>query len=649
MDLFVQDKQSRLRYYENTGSIQQPQWQWRSDYFAGLDIGSWFRFADIDNDQDFDLFCESPVALIRIYRNTGPAAFPNFELAADTLRDTDGGFIEAEITNIPEIADLDCDGDPDLLLGRQSGYVAVYENSGNDVRNLPRFVSLSDTFQGIFIYGDHCNNAQFESDKPFPEKHGANALTLVDIDGDYDSDLFWGDFFSCSLYFLQNSGDCGNPSLSLTLADYPPAQPVGTGGYNVPQFTDIDGDSDPDLFIGVQGGLWFSSRDLVDNFLWYENQGDALSPFLILNTSRFLYGIDFGEKSAPAFVDIDADGDWDLFVGNETEPGAGQSKRLHFFENISSSAGTSYSENSAGDILLNNGFNYSPAFTDIDGDQDFDLFLGDFFGNLQFYENTGTRFQPQFEWRTNNFQGISGGQYTKPVFADIDADNDPDLFLGTVNGDLRFFRNRGDSASAGFTEETQLVAAIRNGSFSAPELVDLDGDGDLDILVGSQSGSTAFFENTGTETLAQFSSASSFSINGQFHSVPRAFDADNDGDIDLLCGSSFGGMLYFENRQTVNRLQRTLPQKSGQFHLDRAWPNPFNPAVRLQFNLYIARDIEFRVYDLSGRTIHRHVIRYSSPGLKTVSWDGTDFSSGIYFLAITAGLDTEYKKVLLVR
>ncbi len=77
------------------------------------------------------------------------------------------------------------------------------------------------------------------------------------------------------------------------------------------------------------------------------------------------------------------------------------------------------------------------------------------------------------------------------------------------------------------------------GTRSRPALADLDDDGDLDALIGGNSGDTIFFENTGTATAPAFAAPQtnpSGLADGVSRSSPAFADLDGDGDLDALIG-----------------------------------------------------------------------------------------------------------------
>jgi hypothetical protein len=168
-DLFVQEKNrsvdgtqpGRLIYFENVGTQAQWRFVWRSDFFAQLDIGSWYRFLDVDGDADLDLFTEGERFQIRCWRNIGDPKNAVFALAVDSLRDVSDSIITIELGSFPEWADIDCDGDFDLFYGNTAdGTVTFYENNGAATDTLPRYQFVTSRFQNIMVIGE--TNQRFE-------------------------------------------------------------------------------------------------------------------------------------------------------------------------------------------------------------------------------------------------------------------------------------------------------------------------------------------------------------------------------------------------------------------------------------------------------------------------------------------------------
>ena len=124
---------------------------------------------------------------------------------------------------------------------------------------------------------------------------------------------------------------------------------------------------------------------------------------------------------------------------------------------------------------------------DIDNDQDYDLFIGDLSGKLFFYENVGNPFNPVWNKPDFDYNGISTPGYTSPSLVDLDHDQDFDLILGDVNGDLTFVRNEGSLEIPVWGSPTNLQAGLDVTTFQnhpvRPTFADWDGDGELDLFL----------------------------------------------------------------------------------------------------------------------------------------------------------------------
>ncbi|NYT27401.1 MAG: VCBS repeat-containing protein [Candidatus Thiodubiliella endoseptemdiera] len=99
----------------------------------------------------------------------------------------------------------------------------------------------------------------------------------------------------------------------------------------------------------------------------------------------------------------------------------------------------------------------SPILVDIDGDGDLDLVVGEKNGTLKYYQNTGTTSSPAYEAKTgddNPFNGIDVGYYSTPTLADIDGDGDLDLVVGENYGTLKYYQNTGTTSSPAYEAKT---------------------------------------------------------------------------------------------------------------------------------------------------------------------------------------------------
>jgi hypothetical protein len=257
---------------------------------------------------------------------------------------------------------------------------------------------------------------------------------------------------------------------------------VNSGGFNSPVFVDIDSDGDFDCFNGLGSG----------QTAYYKNNGSNFFPSFAAWQLANIYGIfDVGNNAKPEFADIDFDGDYDLYMGEIDF-------RILFFRNTNSiTPNFNYiGENPAGISGL--GSNVAPAFVDIDNDGDFDLFTGQLDGNILYFRNIGTRFNPTWANSLFNPFGLNDvGSRSVPSFCDIDKDGDYDAFIGNENGNIIFFRNIGTATNPSFDSPLTNPFGLSNvGTNSAPSFIDIDNDSKEDLFVGTGTGNTYYFKNT---------------------------------------------------------------------------------------------------------------------------------------------------------
>ncbi|MDJ0609183.1 MAG: cadherin domain-containing protein [Kiloniellales bacterium] len=272
-----------------------------------------------------------------------------------------------------------------------------------------------------------------------------------------------------------------------------PFDGIDIGTRSTPTFADIDGDGDLDAFIGEDNGT----------INYYENTGTSSSPTFTQQTggSNPFDGVDIGARSTPVFADIDGDGDLDAFIGES-------SGNINYYENTGDSSSPAFTQKTGGSNPLDGvdiGARSAPTFVDIDGDGDLDAFIGEYDGNINYYENTGDSGSPTFTQQTggsNPFDGVDVGRDSKPTFVDVDGDGDLDAFIGEASGNINYYENTGDSSSPTFTQQTGAsnpFDGVDIGSNSAPVFADLDGDGDVDAFIGENTGNINYYENSASD------------------------------------------------------------------------------------------------------------------------------------------------------
>ena len=488
---------------------------------------SWFNVQDFDQDDSLELACQSLTSSnqVEVYD-----IIDNDFTLIGTILDNNNNPIISDATMVPTFADIDSDGDLDFFTGNVIGTVTYYENLGMS-GELPSFQLISFEWQNIWIVG--------------PSRHGASAITFIDFDTDGDLDLFWGDYFQRSLYFIENTGSSENPLMDVAniTSDFPYNDPIYTTGRNMPSFNDIDSDGDLDLFISVLGGD--GGIQLSKNFLFYENIDNVFS----LKTADFMNTIDLNSDVAPQMVDIDSDGDLDLFIGQDYNTSSFPIRgRIYFFRNIGNNDQNIF-ELEDDEFLGNNiGNSLVPTFADIDSDGDLDMFIGDYNGNIIFYKNIGAPNSMNFIY-DSNLEGIDSSTYISPVFVDIDLDGDLDLFTGGNSGTLYFYNNTGSPSNYSFELVTDSFFDIDVGTRSHPTFIDYDFDNDYDLIVGSHNQNIKIYDNLGDGFSPNYVESDCLNIpHYGLNTKPNFYIYNN--MIYSLTGLSTGGIL--ESKLNIN-------------------------------------------------------------------------------------------------
>lgn len=534
-DVVVGERYGGLSLFENAGSSRVPAFEvplGSANPFGGIDVGyqSIPALVDLDSDGDLDAVVGAGYLNLRTFENTGTSNAPAFVARTGTANPFAVAGISTGEYSSPALADLDGDGDFDAAVGEWGGTVLMFENTGNPY--VPAFEERTGTanpFDG-FDFGSSA----------FPE--------LVDLDGDGDLDAVIGGSPG-RLRTFENVGSTMHPRFVEQTGAANPFEVLGIRGANRADFADVDDDGDLDALVG---GFLGSLRLL-------ENTGSTSEPAFVerLGSASPFGGSRIDSDRHPHLVDLDGDSDFDVVSGDS-------SGRLSVFENTGSPQTPAFGEmpQTAGPF---DGFDLgilsTPSMVDLDGDGDSDAVVGVGVGGLKVLENTGSTRAPAFSelaGSANPLDGIFAGYLASPSLADIDGDGDFDVVTGEEYGRLLLFENTGSSAVPAFvghSGSSNPFDGIDVGDQSHPELSDLDGDGDLDLVVGQDYGQIFAFENEGSATAPSFvrltGDANPFA-GFRLDSTAATFaDLDDDGDLDVLLGEDFGRIVFLRSLHRI--------------------------------------------------------------------------------------------------
>ncbi len=401
-------------------------------------VRSWAAsFIDADADGDPDLFVSrfAPEGGNVIFRNDG-----------GTFTAVDAGPLTAGPGSIGHTwADVDNDGDLDVLTAGGTGNAAGFGNTGAGVR-----LYLNDgAVDGGWTFRQH-------DAAPFRAADAIEGWTAAWADVDRDGRLdfvvahprgFVSDPDQTNHLYRQTAPDDAGPTFER-VADSPVT--TGLAPYTVATWSDYDLDGDPDLFIGSGPADGSTAPDYL-----YRNDDGAFT-----RLTEGVLATDERDGQVMNWQDIDNDGDLDLFVTSYVG-GSPEAGRDRLYRNDGGTVMRVLDDPLATDVT---GFSLANTWGDVDNDGDLDVFVttgtpNADLGEDRLYLNDGAgRFTRA--WTTDR-AATSGA-----TFGDIDGDGDLDLAVttqaGPAGGPIRLYENRTETGNA--WAKLRLVGTASNRS-----------------------------------------------------------------------------------------------------------------------------------------------------------------------------------------
>ena len=278
-------------------------------------------------------------------------------------------------------------------------------------------------------------------------------------------------------------------------------------------------------------------------------------------------------------------------------------------------------------------FNHlAPAFADIDNDGDEDMICGISDGMFLYLENlSGPTGEATFATIVYPYQALDVGAFSSPFLIDIDGDEIIDLISGEQNGNLNYYRNTGTSTDPVFTLENDIWGGVdvrKSGfitGYSMPFLYRNQNDS-LYLLVGSQSGFVFEFNELEIAPEGEFYLADTAYLpnNSGFYSTIQGADINSDGNMDFVCGNVRGGLMIFEKDLG------TAISDQNENNLLFLFPNPATELLHIQTTENFI-GAELKIYSSTGSLVFVQKI-YSEN--ETISLQNIK-TSGVYLVTLT--------------
>lgn len=467
-DLFAFDRDgSRLLAFERNAG----EWTYRPEWVRNWPaLQEWCLLRDYDCDGKPDIFTSYQNG-IHVYRNlTEDPELPEFELVAGPLLasfDLGSGPDMLPVVcislDVPAILDIDNDGDLDIIsFTESSSTLYKYEGlseCGLDMECTNRCYGMlaeASENNALFI-GDNFNCSYNVAD-PRSMRHAGGSITCLQLDDNGPLDLIIGDVtYPTAIAILLDDAYDGQDSATFLDMTFP----LETNGIEALQCArfpagyhiDVDADGVKDLLFSPNTYLE-TDDDASVHFV--KNNGTNTAPEWEIIQPDYLQDgmIDLGRGAYPVFKDFDDDGLIDLAVTN---------KERYI------------------DIGI------TPC-------------------DISFYKNTGTPTSPEFTLTDDatidlDAYGIESAVIT---YGDYDNDGDLDAIVGDEMGRLHSFDNTAGAGNwpsfvvSGLSLTDNLGEVIDIQQFAAPQLIDIDEDGLLDLVVGEKNGNLNLFLNCGS-------------------------------------------------------------------------------------------------------------------------------------------------------
>lgn len=682
-DLFVFDREgNKVLTFLNTGGTG-TSYVYAPEYESKFpELQSWVLLRDFNNDGKKDIFTYYSGG-IRLFQNTSISGSVSFQLKYNpfilSLQPPSTNLFNLYVSSvdIPAIDDIDGDGDLDVvtfdIFDPRVQYHRNYaiENTGSsdtmlfELRNKcwGHFKENQVSTNAVTLF-DTCTNSSITNPEMLPysggenrnisfiteenlrgQRHAGSTLLTLDCNGDGVKDLILGDLGFNTMVQLTNDSKGVNMNTSFIAQDtaFPTNTiPVDIASFPAAFYEDLDNDGVKDFIVSPNSTFLAENKN---NVWYYKNYGTDNNPqFILIQKDKLQDNMfDFGSAAKPAFVDYNGDGLMDIVVGNWgyfNKNNNSYESKLALLVNtgtLSQPAFNMVDEDFAGLSALALGDSYHPAFGDLDNDGDMDMVVGDKNGYLHYFTNTAGAGNPavyaltQTKMRYNNNDSIDVGQNAAPVLFDMDGDGDLDLVVGNSIGRLYYVENKGNSTTPSWERISTNFGGVNVSEWwttqgNASPAVFRNGTGEIQLFVGSESGYIHHFNDVEAHLQSgSFNVVDTMvaGINIGPRSTPTMADVNGNGKMEMVLGTMRGGLsFYVSDDNTVSGIRKNKSVTNY-----TVYPNPFSHEVTLE--LEQEGNYTYILYDLMGKRITSG--SFNSKGM-TIPLDYC--AEGVYLLQV---------------
>lgn len=659
-------------------------------------IRDWMLLRDFNQDGIKDIFC-SPVDIaipgIAVYR--GIVTDDN-RISYELVRFPEADFdiltvpigratpqIFASIVDLPDIRDLDGDGDLDVLSFEPTGFtihhfrnMAVERDLGLDTL----VYELEETCYGGMLESGfseevtlsdsvgECASLNIPPEELVSKiRHAGSTIASLDLDGDGLQEVLLGDVSYNGLVALTNGGTNEEAFFVEQEARFPSDEndPVMIELFLTAFHEDFDGDGEKEL-LSVPSDI-FSSQSIDHSWL-YDIENDDGEVTFNLETRNYLVEdmVLAGTSSSPEFWDFNNDGLVDLLIGSSGTSSmlGGNNPALLLYENVGDITRPVYRlvDDDFGDMrqFRTTSLNFDPAVGDLDGDGDDDLIVGDNAGLLYYLENlSGQKGIVDLAPASFRAWSIKVSAWASPEIYDYNQDGLGDLIIGEINfnsvdgvrGSFNYFENIGVEGIPDFNPNEleapndPLFGRIDlkdDGSFNNFSAADIViSEDDFTLVTGTSLGQISVYqtpEESPQDSFDLISRTYGDLYEGRQSKVSLA-DIDDDQYYEIAIGNRRGGLAIYDTDLKVSTNTPTIDISTSS-EVD-VWPNPATDLLEIRSDLNFLLDATYRLVDLSGSIVLQGQLRD-----RTI--DISSLSSNVYVLEIQDGQDRYLQKIVKI-